>query len=223
MDTLRRRNAQKQARAARNEGLLEGEGEGEGDGSLYVGEAGLSVASLSTSPPKVTTGDDNHPHVASASAGTQPGQTQKGGAKEGEKGGDSDEEGDVPLSKPGPPRLYRAELLEPFLNHVRNPAERKENTQTQKEGNSHLPLPHKELDFELVSIRLTTFNETRAYALAMHEASVLSPTWDKEELGKGEGEGEGDVGNKAPLAWEAVFRKRGMQDVLEDIPYHQDP
>ena len=99
-------------------------------------------------------------------------------------------------SKPGPPRLYKAELVTPFTEHD-------------------------EFPLHLEYCRLSTFNTTAAYQKMF---SVPVPDIDSDEEAWAEMDGVSQVSanlsaniKAAPLCWEAVFRKGTQEEVLQDI------
>jgi len=104
------------------------------------------------------------------------------------------------VSKPGPPRLYKCELITPFIENEAYP-------------------------MVLEYCRLTTFNSTATYLDMMANIPSLDEDSDEEAWAEMEGVSQAtakaDSNSRgvatAPLCWEAVFRRRTQEEILADI------
>jgi len=101
------------------------------------------------------------------------------------------------VSKPGPPRLYKCEVVSPFTENERCP-------------------------MVLQYCRLSTFNSTAAY-LDQESMPSLDEDSDEEAWAEMEGVSRATAAPEsrgvamAPLCWEAVFRRETQEEILADI------
>lgn len=96
----------------------------------------------------------------------------------------------LPVRKPtpGPPKLYKAELVEPFLEH----------------------------GFSLEEIVLTNFNSTPAY-LSMSTTEKAKAVESDVGAADGTGVGLRPKKGLMPLAWQAIFRKPDFDDLMDEL------